>query len=108
MYLIRTDDPNALCKLAESLDAIDDFAHWDLGALTTLALIELCDAASGWITGQPVVYDESNGLAIFAFAPDGVAWLAQNTDALTEFDADLDSLGAFVRAPGAVYALDTF
>ena len=108
MYLIRSDDAESLRRLAGSLDAINDFVHCDLGSLNTLELTELCNNASSWISGQPIVYDELNGLAIFSFNSEGVAWLAHNPNALTEYNADVGSLSAFAEASGAVYALDTF
>ncbi|NQT17096.1 MAG: hypothetical protein HQ582_30345 [Planctomycetes bacterium] len=108
MYLIRTNDPDSLHRLAESLDALDDFTHCDLGELNTLELTELCDDAAGWISAQPFVYDEANGLAIFAISPSGVAWLCDHPDALDDYNVDTNSLAAFGAAAGAVYALDTF
>ncbi|QDU43668.1 hypothetical protein Mal52_21440 [Symmachiella dynata] len=108
MYLLKTNNPISLYQLAESLDAIQDFTHCDLGSLNSLQLIELCDEAAAWIANEPIVFDEENGLAIFEFSPSGVAWLRNNSAALKDIGPDAAALSALDGADGTLYAVDTF
>jgi len=108
MYLLKTNTPNSLYQLAESLDAIQDFTHCDLGSLNSLQLIELCDEAAAWIAKEPIVFDEENGLAIFEFSSSGVAWLRNNSAALHDFGPDVAALSALDAGDGTLYAVDTF
>ncbi|TWU09561.1 hypothetical protein CA54_48030 [Symmachiella macrocystis] len=108
MYLLKTNNPNSLYQLAESLDPIQDFTHCDLGSLNSLQLIELCDEAAAWIAKEPIVFDEENGLAIFEFSSSGVVWLLNHSVALHRWNADVAALSALDGAGGTLYVVDTF
>jgi hypothetical protein len=111
MYLIRSEKPEFLeIFLRSSFDALDDFLHCDLGRLNSLELILLISSANDWMAAQPVILDEDGGLAIFAFVNEGVLWLRNNADTLTDFDINPDEIRNFavLTFNSNVYAIDTF
>ncbi len=108
MFLVRADDKTQLHSIAESFDAIDDFEHFDLGQMNSIALLDLCEESTSWMVGPPVAFDEAGGLVIVRFSNVGLAWLSEHADELEEFDIDAAKLRAFTSARGPVYAVDTF
>lgn len=111
MYLIQTDDPMLLKQWGQSIDFFDhlnDFVHCDLGRLNTLELTELCDQSASWLSGPPLVYDETIGLAIFSFSWDGLTWLLDHIDFLEKFDVDIHALQVLARVSSVLYLVDTF
>lgn len=111
MYLINTDDEHSLHSLAEDIDAIDEFDHVDLAELNSLSLMEATDnAASDWMRGEPVVFNEENGVAIGRFSVEGVRWLRDFGQRLLEFGADPVLVAEFASRckEGHVYFLDAF
>lgn len=109
---ISENDLEKLRSLKEDLDALDDLAHVSLDFLSTLDF-ETLAANSGvrWMTAEPLVYDEEDGIVVVKVSPEGLERVLTERN---EFDEDqvidLDSLRAFVRAHGTenIYELATF
>ena len=110
MYLVRSNDRDAVNRIATDLAVLDDFPHCDLGELNSLALAELHPASSDWIASEPLVFSEESGIAIFGFAAEGVRWLRRNAEKLAEFGADPNAVRTFADAASEdnVFAVDTF
>jgi len=101
-----------LQSLGQDLEALDEFDHVDLDALCTLDFeTAVADSGSRWMKGDPVVYNEEDGVALVKISPEGLAFILNGQH---EFDeeqiADLETLRAFVKAHGTenIYELATF
>jgi hypothetical protein len=109
---IHTQRPADLSRLAEDMEAIDDFVHLSLDSMLTLDFEEVCVAHDvAWSLSEPVVFDEEAGLAIAGVEPSGLAWVLSNKNLFTEDQqSDLDKLQAFVEANGAqsLYEVSVF
>lgn len=110
MYLVRTNDQTALEAIAANIDFLDDVPHCDLGDLNSLALVELHPGSTEWMPGTPTIFDEESGIVVFELADEGLVWLKENAEQLTEFGADPEAVRAFANTQdaGQVYLIDTF
>lgn len=110
MYLVRTNDHTALEAIAANIDFLDDVPHCDLGDINGLALLELHPDSNEWMPHTPTIFDEESGLLICELAEEGLVWLKENAEQLTEFGADPEAVRAFATTQdaGQVYLIDTF
>lgn len=108
---IAAKDPSNLSQI-DSPDALDDFDHIDLERMTTLDFAEVLTAKKiKWTDGEPVLFDEANGAALFKISEKGLTYTLDHVAAFPEeLHADLKLLSAFVRkhGPSAIYEYATF
>jgi hypothetical protein len=108
---IHAADP-AILKADDVLERLERFDHVSLDHLLTLDF-EAMLAGSGmsWSEGEPVEFDEHEGIAIFQVSPKSLLRvLDEPHGADAERAADLAKLRSFVSAHGAqnIYELATF
>lgn len=109
---ISSKTSKELVRLKDDLDALDDFVHVSLDRLLTLDFeMALEGADTGWILGNPIVYDDASGVAIFQVNPTALQKALNPHSALeVEHPEDIALLRKFVAENGAdhVYELATF
>jgi len=99
---ISETDLQKLQSLGQDLDTLEDFDHVSLDSLGTL---DFETAVSGpgfrWMMGEPIFYDEEDGVALAKISPEGLAFVLNGQH---EFDeeqmADLETLRVFVSTHG--------
>ena len=109
---IHTRDPFRLKKIADDIDALDEFDHVNLDELITLDFEEICSSlGTRWSSGQPVVFDEKAGLAIFQVNAEALQKVIGAKNALPpDKVSDLERLEKLVSEHGYIhiYEMATF
>lgn len=109
---VSTLNPEALAHIACDVEAISQFAHVELEQLITLDFEEICSASNtSWAIGDPIVFDEESGIAIFRINPDGLTFvIGQKTSLNSVESTDIALLESFVKEHGVnhIYEVATF
>lgn len=109
---IHAVDSSSLAVLAEDLDRLDEFDLVDLDSMITLDFEEICSVTGvKWAAGEPVIFDEAGGLAVFPVSPSALQQVLRAVQASpAEHRTDLEALRSFVARVGAsnIYELVTF
>lgn len=107
---VHAPDPSSLVE--RGLDAVDSYPRCELDVLLTLDFNVMATAIGvAWSRGEPIVYEDAEGLAIFEVDPEALEKvLAAGGVAEEVQQADLERLRSFVAAHGArdVYEVTTF
>jgi hypothetical protein len=96
----------------KSSDDLDGFERVDLNILTTIDFTEiLAESELDWVAGEPLLYDEEAGIALFRIDPLGLMSVLDGEHGFgDEGIEDLESLRVFVDLHGAdhIFELSTF
>ena len=98
MILIKAPSPDDLAPVIEDLETFGDFDHLDLGDINTLIMCELNEEAVGWHIGEPIAFDEQQGLCVIEYSTEALKWMADNTSVLSEYGCDPSEIMAFAQS----------
>jgi hypothetical protein len=109
---IHETDSTRLATLETDLDGLEDMTIVELDSMITLDFEAICTPAEiDWSLGDPVVFNESAGIAVFQVSPDALVHVLGADGAMASEQAeDLEKLRAFVNRHGTshIYQLATF
>ena len=109
--IIAEADPSRLAGIT-SVDDLESFARVELDVMTTIDFVSFTTAGNvDWTEGEPIYFDEDDGLCIAKISDAGLSYLlAHAADLPDEHQGDVQKLAEFVQknGPSGLYEVATF
>jgi len=109
MFLIKSKLNEEALSIAYDVDNLDNFEHLDLGKISTLELMEIHSDSSNWVTGEPLIFNESLGVVLLSYSKESLVWFKNNLEILENHGVSKELASQFCsKCNKNLYCLDTF
>jgi hypothetical protein len=107
MYLLRVNNLDELKTLQQNIECLPDFDYLDLCEVNSLTLSVIHIDYVNWISDNPIVNDEVNGLFLIQFDNICLEWFEQNADSLQPYGCNPEEVGKFtMNRSGLIISLE--